>query len=246
MLRIAAVFALTSVAACTTTNTATPDDNARLIIGSDSDRFEVQLQRDDPSHSFGTLSASVDGIALGAPTITPGGCDTTDPQPLSGGCSPATATFEITSTAFGGAAGADVTVTEGSEAFHFVSPDFFTPRAVAVQSSPGQQPLALGDTIVVSDGAASDQVSGWFEVWAANQRCYALDSRGAGTGSTSFTLDAADYDPSCNAMAGTVVSAQVAITLQAVQAQTCNGPAQLTCNQAVPRMDATVVIQLQL
>lgn len=246
MLRIAAVFALISVAACTTTNTATADDNAKLIIGSDGGGFDVQLQRDDPSHAFGALSASVDGIALGAPTITPGGCDTTDPQPLSGGCSPATATFEITSAAFGGAAGADVTVTEGSDTFHFVSPDFFTPRAIAVQTSLAQQPLELGDTIVVSDGAASDQVSGWFEVWAADRRCYALDSSGAGTGSTSFTLDAADYDPSCNAMAGTVVSAQINITLQAVQAQTCDGPAQLTCSQGVPRVDATVVMQLQL
>jgi hypothetical protein len=244
MLRIAAVFALFSFAACAT-NTTTTDDNATLIIGSDGGNFEVQLQRDDPSHQFGALSASVDGIALGAPTITAGGCDTNDPDPLGGGCSPATATFEIAPAAFGSAAQADVTVTEDSDTFHFVSPDFFTPRAIAVQTSLAQ-PLKLGETIVVSDGAASDEVSGWFEVWAANRRCYALDSLGAGTGSTRFNLDAADYDPTCDAMAGTVVSAQVDITLQAVQAQACDGPEQLICSQGTPWLDQTVAMQLQL
>ncbi|HEY1550808.1 MAG TPA: hypothetical protein VGG28_23425 [Kofleriaceae bacterium] len=236
------MIALLASAACVNSST---DDNATLIIGSDGGNFEVQLQRDDPGHQFDTLSASVDGVALGAPTITPGGCDTNDPDLLGGGCSPAFATFEIAPAAFGSAAQADVTVTEGGDTFHFVSPDFFTPRAIAVQTSLAQ-PLTRGETIVVADGAASDQVSGWFEVWANNRRCYALDSLAAGAGSTTFNLDAADYDSTCDAMAGTVVTAQVDITLQAVQAQTCDGPEQLTCSQGVPWLDQTVAMQLQL
>lgn len=240
MLRIAAVFALFAFAACTTTK-----DNATLIFGSDGANFEVQLTRDDPSHQFGALSASLDGISLGAPTITPGGCDTNDPDPLGGGCAPAVATFEISPTAIGGAAAADVTVIEGDETFHFLSPDFFTSRAIAVQT-PLDRPLVLGATVVVSDGAASDQISGMLDAWAADNRCYALDSNGEATGSTSFDLDAADYDPTCGTVpAGTVVSVRVDIKVQAVLAQTCDGPENLSCSQAVPSLERTVTMQLQ-
>ena len=244
MLRTSAVFVALAFAACTNANT---DDNATLVFGSDveSGYFEVQLQRGDPSHTFGALSATIDGVAFGAPTVTPGGCDTNDPDPLGGGCSPAIATFEISPDVLGGAGQADVSVVEGDESFHFVSPDFFTPRSIVLQS-PGQM-LVAGATVAVSDGAASDQIGGWFDVWTANKRCYALDSTGEGTGTTSFNLDAADYDPTCDAVpAGTVVSAEVDITLQAVEAQTCAGPESLICSQGAPWLDQTVTMQLQL
>jgi len=245
MLRTAVAFAVLAVplVACTGTGSGPGDDNATLVFGTDSGNFEVQLLRDDPNHSFGALTATVDGISLGAPTITPGGCDTNDPDPLGGGCSPAFATFEISPAALGGAVAADVTVTEGDQTFHFDSPEFFTPRAIALKTSL-DQPLAAGATVAVSDGAASDQISGWLFAYTPDKGCFTVDANG--TGAVSFDLDPADFDASCATVpAGTVVAAQMDLTLQAVPAQTCDGPDSLTCSQGDPWIQQTVAMQLQ-
>jgi hypothetical protein len=238
MLRTSALLATLALAACTTA------DNASLTLTNNGGVVQLILDRSDPNHQFGTLSATINGIALPAPQITPGGCSS-DGAFFNGGdeCHDADASYVLYPAGFSSDA-ADVTVTEGGETFHVVAPDFFTARAVTVQTAL-DKPLAAGGTLVVSDGVAGDQLEGSVSVHTSQSSCFSLSA--TGSGSLSFVLDATDFDSQCDTVAaGTVVAAQMDLEVLSAAAQTtCDGPDNLTCTTSEPELQQTVAIELE-
>jgi hypothetical protein len=238
MTRTLVVLTMT-LAACT----ATPND-ASLSLGIDTQtgNVELQLVRDDPNYQLGALSATINGIALDSPILNAGGCASTNNDLLGGGCQGPYATYEISPAAFGGAPGADVTLTENGEVFDFIAPQFFIPRVITVQT-PLDQPVSVNSTVNVSDGAAGDQIVGQLKISTTTTSCVTIDANA--TDSLSFQLDPSAFDASCVKAAGATLAADLDFELRATATQTCTGPANLTCQQDARVSRSTVAVQLQ-
>ena len=131
-------------AACTTSDTAT------LALGVDGGgTLHVELAR-APQHVFGALSASANGIDLGAPSIV--------------GTS---ATFTIAMAQLGN----DVDVEVVDDGVHFVldAPGLGATRAPIV--APAGLPISAGEWIAASDSRPDDVIAGGFALAQGTQTC---------------------------------------------------------------------------
>ena len=130
-------------AACATSNTAT------LELGvDDGGTLHVELAS-APGHTFGALSATANGIDLGAPSI-----------------SRTSATFSIAMAQLG--RDVDVEVIDGYSHFAIDAPGLGAARVPIVSLSP---PLHAGDWIDAGDGLPGDEFTGDFALVQGAQTC---------------------------------------------------------------------------
>lgn len=217
-------------------------DPPTLDVGLGSGTLAISLER-DPSHDFGTLRASVNGVDCGSAAISPG----SEGIAWSEASSPATASWQIDLAEVG--ASAHVEVTEDGDAFSVDVPVLAAPRAAHIDT-PLDAPITPGSTIVADDGVPSDSVSGGFEIDGSDGSSCTTQAGTTllpGEVALELDLDLADSWFCGDAPArGTVVHATLSLELWgSAELANCHG-VDLTCNGvALPDLPLTTPIAIQ-
>lgn len=220
-----------------------PNDKPTLVLSSDGKTLAISLARGD-DHSFGHVTATANGIDLGAPELAPG----SEGIAWSQASSPATATFQVAIADLG--AGADVIVHEDDDRFEVVAPDLGAPRAAKLLTAI-DTPITPGTWLDATDGVASDVVSGGFELDVGSDSCTVQWGTRLSPGEVSLQLgDASELQTDwwCGdyPAAGTVVQAQLSMDLWvAAKVTSCRGD-DLTCPDiALPDLHVATPVRVQ-
>jgi hypothetical protein len=229
-------LALVVFAACT----ADDSPHLQLAVGDDG-TLHVTLAR-GPDHTFDAMSATANGIDLGAASITVGSHGVFGSQAASA----ATASYAITIAQLG--TDVAIEVVEGHDRFLLEVPGLGAQRTLQVSNL--VVPMFAGEWILLTDGA-NDRFGGGFAVVQGTQTCSVeWASRRADPAGLELQMSAnlaRDWWCTPTPAPGSVVSAQLAIDLSPVPIATkCSGP-DLACEPIeLPAMHVDIDVTVQL
>jgi hypothetical protein len=220
-MRSIALFAC--LAACSS------NDDPTLRVDFEGDQLLVAVVR-APDHSFGHVTATINGLDAGTVDITPGHQPGWNTSPFADQPYGATASFLTPIAQIG--ASLHVEIDDDGDRYVLDVPDFGTPRTPTVVT-PLDQPLHPNDWIEVTTGVASDRIGDGMSGKVNGRYCFTQWATDVGVGSTKFELPpnfttSWTCDPAPTAGTPLAIELDIAVEVSPLIAK-CSGPG-LSCD----------------